>query len=46
MFWLPALRICELLTLVSPVPDGNVIVIALLASVDTPPVDDVSKLIE
>ncbi len=29
MFWLLALRIGELLTLVSPVPDGKVIVIAL-----------------
>jgi hypothetical protein len=46
MLVLLAVRICELLTLLSDVPDGNVIVIELFASVDIAPVPDVSKVIE
>jgi hypothetical protein len=40
MLVLLAVRICELLTLLSELPDGNVIVIELLASVESAPVED------
>ena len=46
MLVLLAVRISELLTLLRTVPVGNVIVIALLASVDMPPVVEVSNVIE
>ena len=46
MLVLLAVRISELLTLPSPVPDGKVTVIELFASVDIAPVEDVVKPIE
>ncbi len=46
MLVLLAVRISELLTLLRTVPVGNVIVIALLAAVESAPEDDVLKLIE
>ena len=46
MLVLLAVRISELLALLKTVPDGNVIVIALLARVESAPVEDVVKPIE
>ena len=46
MLVLLAVRISELLTLLSPVPEGNVIVIVLFCAVDNAPVDEVWKPIE